>query len=276
MADTQIRGLGESPAPLVYTVPGAQEIILKSLFASFDGTSAGSAWFPCVRIRAPGGGIVGEYITQASVAAGASADVSFAPFLRGASASVTPTAAAMPTARTFSQLSQTVAAGGDLLAFPNTNFGTTDPTIFDTAHSAPGDVIKIFQPGLYMAWLRVEPVTNGSFDTDKHQCGIYFTESPSGSLPFAGDGSPAVTIYGGAASGLNTNGTFNTTQVDSLDAQAYAYFTLDTGGGGDTGNVGGWLFDQSASVVAQNRSLLVVQLASLSAAEIEADFVSGP
>lgn len=86
MADTQIRGLGASPAPLTYTVPGAQEIILKSLFASFDGTAAASPWYPCVRVRAPGGGIVGEYITQATVAAGAKADVSFAPFLRGATA----------------------------------------------------------------------------------------------------------------------------------------------------------------------------------------------
>ena len=41
MADTQIRGLGDSPAPLVYTVPGAQEIVLKSLFASFDGHALG-------------------------------------------------------------------------------------------------------------------------------------------------------------------------------------------------------------------------------------------
>lgn len=85
MADSQIRGLGESSAPLSYTVPGAQEIVLKSLFASFDGTAAAAAWYPCVRITAPGGGVVGEYITQAAVAAGSSADVSFAPFLRGLS-----------------------------------------------------------------------------------------------------------------------------------------------------------------------------------------------
>lgn len=96
MADTQIRGLGESPAPLVYTVPGAQEIILKSLFASFDGSSAGSDFFPCVRVRAPGGGIVGEYITQAAVTAGSSADVSFAPFLRGGSGASAAPAVSSP------------------------------------------------------------------------------------------------------------------------------------------------------------------------------------
>lgn len=82
MADTQIRGLGSSPAPLPYTVPGAQEIILKTLYAEFDGTSAAAAWLPCIRIRAPGGGIVGEFVTADSVAAGGSADTTFSPFRR--------------------------------------------------------------------------------------------------------------------------------------------------------------------------------------------------
>ena len=82
MADAQIRGLGTSSAPLTYTVPGAQEIILKNLFATFDGSGAAGSLLPCIRIVAPGGGVVGEYITDAAVAAGASAEVTFAPFLR--------------------------------------------------------------------------------------------------------------------------------------------------------------------------------------------------
>ena len=88
MADTQIRGLGSSPAPLPYTVPGAQEIILKTLYAEFDGTGAASPWLPCIRIRAPGGGVVGEFIAQSPVAAGSSADVSWSPFLVGAGSGI--------------------------------------------------------------------------------------------------------------------------------------------------------------------------------------------
>ena len=82
MADVQIKALGTSAAPLSYTVPGAQEIVLKSLYASFDGSAAVSGWYPGIRILAPGGGVVGEYKALESVVAGGSADASFAPFLR--------------------------------------------------------------------------------------------------------------------------------------------------------------------------------------------------
>jgi hypothetical protein len=82
VADTQIVAGGVVAAPLAYTIPGSQEIIIKSLFASFDGTGAAGAFLPTVRIVAPGGKVVGEYITDASVSAGSSAEVSFAPFLR--------------------------------------------------------------------------------------------------------------------------------------------------------------------------------------------------
>ena len=155
MADTQIRGLGESPAPLTYTVPGAQEIVLKSLFASFDGTAAASAWFPCVRVRAPGGGIVGEYITQASVAAGSSADVSFAPFLRGATAGSTPVATGgLPNAVMIKTNTQTVAGNTTVqLTLDSTTFATTDGTVF----TASGSNIVIHATGLYAAYINTVP-----------------------------------------------------------------------------------------------------------------------
>lgn len=79
MADATLAGLGTSAAPLAYTVPGGQEIVIKSLRASFDGTAAASAWYPAIRITAPGGPVDGVYIPASSVAAGASADVSFFP-----------------------------------------------------------------------------------------------------------------------------------------------------------------------------------------------------
>lgn len=87
MADVQIVAGGVSAAPLAYTVPGAQEIILKALFATFNGAAAASSFLPCIRIVAPGGKVVGEYITDTAVSAGSSAEVSFAPFLRGTGAS---------------------------------------------------------------------------------------------------------------------------------------------------------------------------------------------
>lgn len=90
MADDLIVAGGASAAPLVYTVPGAQEIILKAGYATFTGTSATSAYLPCMRIIAPGNKVVGEYIAATAVGAGASAEVSFGPFLgRGAGGGMT-------------------------------------------------------------------------------------------------------------------------------------------------------------------------------------------
>lgn len=82
MADVQIRGLGTSSAPLSYTVPGSQQIIVKALYASFDGGGAATQFYPCVRVIAPGGGIAGEYIAETAIDPGGSGDVSWAPFLR--------------------------------------------------------------------------------------------------------------------------------------------------------------------------------------------------
>lgn len=83
MADQQLRASQTSAAPLSYTVPGAAEIILKALRATFDGTAAASAFLPAIEIIAPGGASCGVFPTDTVVAAGGSADVSFAPFLRG-------------------------------------------------------------------------------------------------------------------------------------------------------------------------------------------------
>jgi len=86
MADVQITAPGVVAAPLDYLVPGSQEIIVKAAFATFDGTAAAAAFLPCLRVVSPGGKVVGEYVTDSSVAAGASADVSFFPRGKGGTA----------------------------------------------------------------------------------------------------------------------------------------------------------------------------------------------
>jgi hypothetical protein len=86
VADTQIRGLGTGSAPLSYTVPGSQEIILKSLFARSTApvrrrrsTPACGSWRRAAASSA-------STSPTATVAAGSSAEVTFAPFLRNAAA----------------------------------------------------------------------------------------------------------------------------------------------------------------------------------------------
>lgn len=97
MADVTILAPGTSSAPLDYPVGNAQEIILRSLKASFDGTGAAAAFLPAVQIISPSGTVLGTYITDTSVAAGASADVSWFPGVSNAT-SISPGAGIPPIA----------------------------------------------------------------------------------------------------------------------------------------------------------------------------------
>lgn len=87
MADLQILAPGVSAAPLEYDLPGSVELLIKELFASFDGTAAVAPWQPAITIIGPGNHEVGTYPLSSSVAAGASADVSFFPRVGGGGSS---------------------------------------------------------------------------------------------------------------------------------------------------------------------------------------------
>jgi hypothetical protein len=80
-----IGNLGESDAPLTYTVPPSFSFTLMGVRASFDGAGASGAFLPCVQLVSDSGQIMAQTIGS-SVASGGSADVTFAPFLRGAEA----------------------------------------------------------------------------------------------------------------------------------------------------------------------------------------------
>jgi len=79
MTDTPIIDLPVHAAPKQYMVAGAQEIILKGVTASFDGTLAAGDFVPAVQILDPGGHVVGTYTLGSTLAAGASADISWFP-----------------------------------------------------------------------------------------------------------------------------------------------------------------------------------------------------
>jgi hypothetical protein len=85
-SDVQIAG-GVGPAPQAYEVPNATEIIPRAVSATFDGTAAGTAFLPAIEIVSDGGVVVARVATDTAVAAGGSAFVTFAPFLRAAGAS---------------------------------------------------------------------------------------------------------------------------------------------------------------------------------------------
>ena len=71
-----IRQNATTSAPLDYKLPGAQEIVVRSVLCSIDGSGAGANFLPVLQILAPDGTVVGTY-TGVQVTAGASADVNW-------------------------------------------------------------------------------------------------------------------------------------------------------------------------------------------------------
>src|SRR5215469_13119755 len=95
MPDISILQSAAATVPTGYTVAGSQEIVLKGVTASYDGTGAGSAFIPAVQIIDPSGHVVGTYTLGQSLAAGASADISWFPGVGGQTGS-SPVAGAPP------------------------------------------------------------------------------------------------------------------------------------------------------------------------------------
>jgi hypothetical protein len=89
--DSALLVAGAGPAPLDYEVPNAQEIIVLSARAVVDGSGAGAAFLPVVEFISDGDIILTQAITDATVAAGASAQVSWFPRVGSAAAAAAAT-----------------------------------------------------------------------------------------------------------------------------------------------------------------------------------------
>jgi hypothetical protein len=87
VADASILDPSTHAAPKAYKIIGSQELILKSVTASFDGTGAAGSFIPAVQIIDPSGFTVGTYTLGSTLTAGASADVSWFPSVGGGSSS---------------------------------------------------------------------------------------------------------------------------------------------------------------------------------------------
>lgn len=87
--DQQVLVAGTASAPLSYTVPNATEIQLLAVNATVNGAAAASGFLPAIEIVSDGGVVVARVPTLTEVAAGGSAEVTFAPGLVGESAAST-------------------------------------------------------------------------------------------------------------------------------------------------------------------------------------------
>jgi hypothetical protein len=180
MPDVQILAGGVTDAPLGYKIPQAQEIILKSLFASFDGTNASGDFLPCIRVLSPAGKVIGEFFTDAAVVAGDSAEVTFAPFLRNASAATVLTSGLFWGRIGSGAGAQSIPSGAVTLletdAF-TAALGSQPPLATD----AFGNVLQPFELSEYRVWVQTSiSWPAGAYDR-------YVEFAPTGTVTGAGE-----------------------------------------------------------------------------------------
>lgn len=152
--DRQVLVTGTAPAPATFTIPGNGQVRPKTIFATFDGTNAASAFLPCIKITSDGGELVGVYPAP-SVAAGGSAEASWFP---GGNAGLA-SGQLLPVCNVFQPnvftWTPSLVQARPIL-WPR--FATTDAATFvlDVGSSTP----KVERDGTYASLMWVNPNTN--------------------------------------------------------------------------------------------------------------------
>lgn len=136
MPDVAIVNSTVTPAPTDYTVPGAQELLVKAVRASIDGSGAASSFLPALQLLDPAGHVMWTAVdTSTSIAAGGSADVSWFPGVKkGGSGSSVVTGATAYLWGVFG--AQTIPSGGAGANIQYNHFQTNDTSIFGTSNNA--------------------------------------------------------------------------------------------------------------------------------------------
>jgi hypothetical protein len=144
---------GSGAAPLSYNIGSNQEVVLRAAFASFNGAAAASNFRPCLRILSPSGQVVGQYITDDSVSAGGSADVSFFPSAQAGGAAVAASAVQACRLQLVNDFVVTCGDPGTVIVWSGAVFDTGSPSPFwNPAHpkrmTAPVDgyYLSFFHP----------------------------------------------------------------------------------------------------------------------------------
>ena len=152
---------GPYAAPYAYQLAASESWQALTISATFDGTSASGSFYPCCSIYTQDGKLVSRDFPSASVAAGASAEVTYHPFLRTSTSGSVSTGAA-PNVATFYRSAQvkgdppqTVAGGStDNLTWPNvalpSDGSITGPVIGDAFVSFNVDCITLEY--LFVQW----------------------------------------------------------------------------------------------------------------------------
>jgi hypothetical protein len=99
--DRQFAPLGVEPTPAGWELPSGLFLQPKVIFANFDGTLAAGAFLPSLQVVSDSGHVVFEVPVSTAVAAGGSASVTWAPFLRTGGGSGTSGGAGLGTPGTY-------------------------------------------------------------------------------------------------------------------------------------------------------------------------------
>jgi hypothetical protein len=264
MADVSILDQAVHAAPKQYKVTGSQDIVIRSVTASFDGTGAASSFVPVVQIIDPSGFVAGTYPLGSTLTAGASADVSWFPSVGGTTSGIP--LSAMMMARVNAVGNQTIVEGdpGTIVTWGEASIDTGSPTAFWTvAHPT-----RLTAPvaGVYLLITNLNWATFPNIADIYYGCYLYkngadiFTEQftyefngpaidPSAPSDTFGSGSHQIwqLSAGDYFEILAYNHNGNLTAVDLIDArpasQHYSSWTmiLLSGAVGPTGPAGGGL-----------------------------------
>lgn len=152
MATEPVRSTTVEPAPKDYSIPNAQQIRLLSVRASFDGSGAGGAWLPALQLLDNNGNVLVTAADPAvSVAAGASADVSWFPGVKVAAAAAASTGVAWFFAKRETNF--TIPTTSPQLRIAWTHFVTSDATVFSvTTTTNANDTVNGLKAGVYIAF----------------------------------------------------------------------------------------------------------------------------
>lgn len=218
MADAPISLPAVESTPATYTLGDAAEFILKAVYAEFDGSGAGAAWLPAVVIRSDAGRVIARAVDPAvSVAAGASADVSFFPGVKHAAAAAA-TGAAPDTVRLrgVNMVVPSVPGGfSGEITWNNATKVETGTGIWTYTLDGSGNVVEVLAsaPGLYEMFFAC------TFDAPSASVTESLTANVFGTIPLADKFSVTVeektpNIYG-AATGLLTSFASGTAQFST-------------------------------------------------------------
>ena len=156
MASEPVRSTAVVAAPKDYSVAPAQQIRLLSVAASFDGSGSASTWLPAVEILDNNGNVLVTAADQAvTVAAGASADVSWFPGVRNSSAA-TPAGAEWCWAGQAAGTTYT--PGATFVPWNPATFETSNSSVFSLSNRAgPNTSIRVSQAGIVSTYATATP-----------------------------------------------------------------------------------------------------------------------